>query len=437
MSAVRDTDFLPSTLRAESERGNSFAYILTLMVFVFVGFFIYWASIATLEEVTRGEATVIPSQRVQVIQNLEGGILAEMLVREGDIVDKGEVLLRIENTAAQAQFKENQGRIYSLAASTARLQAEAEGKPLEFPQDLVEAAPGVVASERETHELRVQELEQSVAGLESEKVQRSQEIQELQSRRDQLADTLRITQRELNLMRPLAPRVVSEREILQLERQVADIEGELRTVQLSIPRAEAALEQANHRLEEVRFTFKREASERLSQLRAELNALREINAAGEDKVQRTTIPSPVRGKVQQIYFNTIGGVIPPGEDILEIVPLDDTLLVEAQIKPADIAFIRPGQDAKVKITAYDFSIYGSLDAKVENVSPDTDTDEEGNIFYRVHLRTEENTFSRNGKTYPISPGMVATVDILTGEKTVMDYLLKPILKVQENALRER
>ena len=437
MSAVRDREFLPSTLRAESERGNSFAYILTLMVFVFVAIFIYWASIATLDEVTRGDATVIPSQRVQVIQNLEGGILAEMLVREGNIVERGEVLLRIENTAAQAQFKENQARIYSLAASTARLEAEAEGKPLEFPEGLLEAAPAVVASERETHALRTQELAQSVAGLESEVVQRRQEIQELQSRRDQLADTLRITRRELNLMRPLAPRVVSEREVLQLERQVAEIDGELRTVELSIPRAEAALEQAQHRLEEVGFTFKREAAERLSELRAELNALLEINAAGEDRVQRTTIPSPVRGKVQQIFFNTVGGVIPPGEDILEIVPLDDTLLVEARIKPADIAFIRPGQDAKVKITAYDFSIYGSLDAKVENVSPDTDTDDEGNIFYRVQLRTQENTFNRNGKTYPISPGMVASVDILTGEKTVMDYLLKPILKVQENALRER
>lgn len=437
MSAVRDTDFLPSSMRARKERGRGFAYILTILVLLFFVAFAYWASVATLDEVTRGNARVIPSQRIQVIQNLEGGILAEMVVREGDIVGKGDTLLRIENTAAQAQFKENQARIYSLTGSTARLDAEANGKELQFPQELLEAAPAVVESERDTHELRKQELEQSVAGLKSEVVQRRQEIQELESRRDQLADTLQITRRELNMMRPMAPRVVSEREILQLERQVAEIEGELRTVKLSIPRAVAALNQASHRLEELRYTYRREASETLSQQRAELNALREINAAGEDRVSRTTITSPVRGKVQQINFNTIGGVIPPGEDILEIVPLDDTLLVEAQIKPSDIAFVRPGQEAKVKITAYDFSIYGSLNATVENISPDTDSDEDGNVFYRVQLRTQENSFTRNGKTFPISPGMIASVDILTGEKTVMDYLLKPILKVQQNALRER
>lgn len=437
MAVTKDTDFLPSSMRAHADKGRGFAYILTIMVLVFLGIFVYWASIATLDEVTRGQARVIPSQRIQVIQNLEGGILAEMQVREGDIVDKGATLLRIENTEAQAQFQENRARIYSLMGSTARLEAEVNGTPLEFPQELLEIAPEVAASERETHALRLQELEQTVAGLESEVRQRQQEIQELQSRRDQLAETLAIIQRELTLMRPLAPRVVSEREVLQLERQVAETEGELRTVKLSIPRAEAALSQASHRLQETSFTFRREASEKLSQQRAELSALRELTTAGADRMSRTTIRSPVRGKVQQIFFNTLGGVIPPGEDILEIVPLDDTLLVEARLKPSDIAFVRPGQDAKVKITAYDFSIYGSLDAKVENVSPDTDSDEDGNVFYRVHLRTEENSFTRNGEIYPISPGMIASVDILTGEKTVMDYLLKPILKVQENALRER
>jgi adhesin transport system membrane fusion protein len=437
MSVNSDLDYLPAVERAARDRGAGFAYILTLLVLVFLAAFGVWAHYAVLDEVTRGEARVIPSQRVQVVQNLEGGILSEIYVTEGDIVEKGQTLLRIDNTLAEAQVRESQSRINSLRAAIIRLEAEIAGEEPVFPESLREAAPEVVADEISLHRVRMQEYARRREVLSSQAEQRQQEIEELQSRRDQLGETLQISRRELAMVRPLAPRVVSEREVLALEREVADMRGELRTVELSITRAEFAHEEALGRLEELESTFRREASADLTDRRREVEALKEITVAGEDRVVRTEVVSPVRGTVQEIFYNTIGGVIAPGKDILEIVPLDDSLLIEAKIKPSDIAFIRPGLDAKVKITAYDFSIYGSLAGVVENISPDTDTDEQGNTFYRVYLRTQQNSFQKGGEEYPISPGMTASVDILTGEKSVLDYLLKPILKARENALTER
>jgi adhesin transport system membrane fusion protein len=240
------------------------------------------------------------------------------------------------------------------------------------------------------------------------------------------------------ITRPLAARrVVSKIELLQLERQVNDLAGELDSTRLAVPRIESALEEAERRIEERGLSFRAEAQRELNAVQAEATALAEAITASADQVKRTEVRSPVRGTIKRLLVTTVGGVVQPGEDLVEIVPLEDTLLVEAQVRPADIAFLHPGQLAKVKVTAYDFSIYGGLDGVVEDISADTITDERGESFYRIRVRTDDNALEHNGETLPIIPGMTTQVDILTGEKTVMDYLLKPILKAKERALRER
>ena len=268
--------------------------------------------------------------------------------------------------------------------------------------------------------------------------QRRQEIAELRSRRKQSEKTLAITREEHRITEPLvAEGVMSKITLLRLDREISTFEGELEAARLGIPRAHKALEEARERIRAVRIAFTAEATESLNLQRAELEPLAETMSAGADRVTRTEVRSPVRGTVKDIKLSTIGGVIRPGQDIMEIVPLDDTLLIEARVRPADIAFLRPDQPAAVKITAYDYSIYGSLKSRVERISADTIEDERGDRFYRVRLRTETNSFMRNGVRLPIIPGMTATVEIMTGEKSVLDYLLKPILKAKERALRER
>jgi adhesin transport system membrane fusion protein len=274
--------------------------------------------------------------------------------------------------------------------------------------------------------------------LQSQAVQRQQEIDEALSRRKQLERSLQLARDEMAITQPLVNNGVLPRiDLLRIERQVSDLEGEISAIRLSIPRLKSAAEEAQQRIQQARYNAKAEASDELNKVRAEFKSVRETLFAGEDRVTRTEIRSPVRGTVKEIKINTVGGVIRPGQDIVEIVPLDDSLLVEARIRPADIAFLRPGQDSMVKVAAYDFSIYGGLRGKLEQISADTIRDENGDSFYRVYLRTARNTLMHQGKELPIIPGMTATVEILTGKKTVLDYLLKPILKTRDRALRER
>jgi adhesin transport system membrane fusion protein len=247
-----------------------------------------------------------------------------------------------------------------------------------------------------------------------------------------------LAREELAITEPLAKNgIVPRIDMIRIDRQVADLEGEVRTIKLSIPRLRTAAKEAKQRVQEVRLSAQADISSELNSVRAELNSVTETLLAGEDRVTRTEVRSRVRGTVKEIKQNTIGGVIRPGEDIIEIVPLDDTLLVEAQIRPADIAFLRPGQESMIKIAAYDFSIYGGLPASVEHISADTIKDEQGENFYRVYLRTGQNTLVHQGNELPIIPGMTATIEILTGKKSVLDYILKPILKARDRALRER
>jgi adhesin transport system membrane fusion protein len=436
-----DLRYMPDVQAAVHRRGNRFAYILTVIAFVFVVTFLGWAHFAVLDEVTRGEGTVVPSSKTQVIQNLEGGILAAILVREGDIVEPGAILVRIDNTAAQANFRDSRSQYFMLSATVARLEAELEGRDPVMPEEIVEKAPAAVAEQMATYRLHKDQLAAQVRVLESQAEQRTQEIAEMNSRRRQLQQGLKLARDEYAITQPLVLKGVLPRlDLIRIDRQIADLDGELSTVRLAIPRLKTAASEAKQRIEELILTTKSEVSNELSLARAELKTVTETLFAGEDRVVRTEVRSPVRGTIKEIKHNTVGGVIRPGQDILEIVPLDDTLLIEAKIRPADIAFLRPGQEATIKITAYDFSIYGGLTAQLEQISADTILDEEnqdGERFYRAYLRTDRNTMEHLGEELPIIPGMTATVEIMTGKKSVLDYIMKPILKARDQAMRER
>ncbi len=434
-----DLDFMPDVHAATRHRGRRFAYILTVISIIFFGVMGVWAHYAVLDEVTRGEGTIIPSSRTQVIQNLEGGILAEILVHEGDIVEPGDVLVRIENIVAKASLQDARSQYLTLLATEARLMAEIEGhQQIDFPLGVMNEAPTVAADQQRLFSARRRQLEAQISVLKSQAQQRKQEVAEMGSRLRQLEQSLSLAREELAITSPLVQKGVMPRiELIRIERQVADLEGEIRTIRTAIPRLQAAQQEANQRVEEMRLTAQTEASNELNSTRAELKSISQSLFAGEDRVTRTAVTSPVRGTVKDMKITTVGGVIQPGEDIMEIVPLDDTLIVEALVRPADIAYLRPDQKAVIKVSAYDFSIYGGLTAKLERISADTIKDEQGESFYHVYLRTEENSLLHHGEELPIIPGMTVTAEILTGEKSVLNYLLKPILRARDSALRER
>ena len=436
-----DLRYMPDVEAAVRRRGNRFAYALTVMTFVFIVTMLTWAHYAVLDEVTRGEGTVIPSSKTQVIQNLEGGILAEVLVREGDIVEKGDILVRIDNTAAQANFRDLQSQYFVLLASIARMEAELESRELVMPEEVLQEAPTAAANQTALFRLRQDQLRAQIRVLQSQAAQRKQEIKEMRSRSHQLQRSLDLAQQEMAITQPLVSKGVLPRlDLIRIQREMTELEGERSSIRLAIPRLVTAVAEAEQRIEELVLATKAEVSNELNQARAEFNSVTETLFAGKDRVVRTEVRSLVRGTIKDIKHNTVGGVIRPGEDILEIVPLDDTLLIEAKIRPADIAFLRPGQEATVKITAYDFSIYGGLTAKLERISADTirdDEDQRGERFYRAYLRTDRNTLAHHGEELPIIPGMTATVEILTGKKSVLDYVMKPILKARDRALSER
>lgn len=433
------TDFAVDAGEAILAQDNRGGRLLVWAALAFFVVALVWAYFATLDEVVRGVGKVIPSSQLQVVQNLEGGIVQELHVREGDVVEPGQVLLRIDDTRFASSLQENRLRLLALQAKSLRLRAEAEGIAVlpEFPAELREALPQLAEQEGKLFEQRAHQLRAALGVLEEQAQQKRQSISELESRQRQVARSLELAQRELDVTRPLGEQgVVSEVELLRLEREVNELQGQLDQARLGIPRLQAELAEVAERADETRIKFQQEARAEYNDTIAELSSLGAGTVALQDRVQRTAVRAPIRGVVKKLLVNTVGGVVTPGMDLVEIVPLEDSLLVEAKLKPSDIAFLRPGLDATVKLTAYDFSIYGGLDAKVEHISADTFVEENGEAYYLVRVRTADTDVQREGKPLRIMPGMTAEVDILVGEKTVLAYLLKPVLRARANALRE-
>ena len=396
-----------------------------------------WAALAEIDEFTRGDGRVIPSRSVQLVQNLEGGIVAEVFVREGQLVKRGEPLVRLDDVRFSSSLRETKVNQSQLQARAARLQAEAQGK--DFPEvELSDLPESLVAVEKASFNARQQELEASQRVIEQQITQREQELLEMSAKSKQLRVSNNILRQELNATAPLVQQgAASEVELLRLRRQANDLAGELEAAQLAIPRIEAALAELQGKLEVASSTFRSEAQAEFSEVQSELSRLNESSQAIVDQVERTLVRSPVTGTVKQLFVKTLGGVVQPGMDLMAIVPTEDSLLVETRIRPADIAFMHPGQDSMVKFTAYDFSIHGGLEGEVVNISPDTIVDEEGESFYLVQIETHSSFLGSEQDPLPIIPGMTVNVDILTGKKTVLDYILKPILKTKQLALRER
>lgn len=438
MASHADDSAFVADLKAATTRGPAiWANALFYAIVLFFVVSISWMAWATLDEVTNGLGRVIPPSQTQIVQNLEGGILAEILVAEGSLVEPGQVLLRIDDTNFSSSLRENQGRYVALLAKTTRLEAEVAGAKPEFPKEL-DAYPEAIINETALHRVRRSELQSAIAVLRRQEDQRKQELVELESRVGKLGESLDLAREELGILEPMVAKgVTSKVELLRLRRQVTELEREREASVLAMPRAESALAEIARRIEEKRATFASEAQAELNDTQVRLMALKESLAAVEDRVARTEVRSPVRGTVKQLKINTVGGVIQPGMDLIEIVPLEDNLLVEASIRPSDIAFLRPGQDVKVKFTAYDFAQYGALDGRLEHISADTIVDEAGESFYQIRVRTDKSHLGSAADPLPIIPGMVAEVDILTGKKTVLDYLLKPVIRARERALRER
>ncbi len=368
-----------------------FTHLILWAIALCIIIFIVWANFAELDEVTVGEGKVIPSSQIQVIQNLEGGIVDEIFVKQGDIVERGQILMRLDETLFRAKYNELFKKKQDVEIEMTRLKAEADNLPLKYDVALKESNPALVVTEVALYHARKNE-------------------------REQLEQDISLAEQELSMTEPLVKKgAASPVEVLRLKRTVSEIKGKL-------------------------HAYNRKSVERYNEAQGEYDTFQEEILAAKDRLTRTTVRSPVKGIIKQIKINTIGGVITPGMDILEIVPLDDTLLIEAKIRPADIGFIHPGQKAMVKISAYDFSIYGGLPGKVEQISADTIIDEQDKqqeSFYIIRVRTQKNYLGSKQKPLQIIPGMQATVDIITGRKTVMDYLLKPILKAKQRALRER
>lgn len=434
-----DRKFMSSLSSAALEKTKLNSRLILWTIITALAWLIFWASKAEIDELTRGMGKVIPSHKVQIVQNLEGGIVEKMYIEEGDEVKKGDPLVKLSDINFASTFKESNMRYKELKAKIIRLNAESFLKPFAANKEDKNKLRTFIRYEKNLYDSNKEQLEKSIEILQQQLKQRRNELSEMRAKMTQLRESYRLIAKEIKITKPLSDKgVVSEVDFLKLQRQANDMSGELKRTEISISRISSTIEEAKKKIEGAKLEFQNKAKKELNEVIAEMNRLQESKGALEDRVKRTLVTSPVDGTVKQVMINTIGGVIKPGMDILEVVPSDDKLLIEAKIKPQDIAFLYPGQKAIVKFTAYDFSIYGGLDGKLEHISADTIVDEEGNSFYLVRIKTDKNFLKgKEGKLLYIKVGMIANVDIITGKKTVLDYLMKPILKAQQSALRER
>lgn len=432
---AQDVDFVEDATAAMIDQDARGLRLVVWVCLSLVLTLLLWAALAQIDEVARGEGKVIPAGQVQVLQSLDGGIVQELLVHPGDVVGKGELLLRIDPTRFTSSLRESGAQIEALRVKAARLAAVAEGKPFQAPPGLAESDPELLVEEQRLYETSTAQLEANRQIVREQRTQREQELLQARAQEIQASRGYALAAEELGLTQPLVQSgAVSNVELLRLQREVARLLGERDMTRAQIPGLQAAVAEAERKIEEVDLAFRNQVRGELSDTNVKLKSLSEGQVGLADRVKQAEVRSPVRGTVKQLFANTVGGVVQPGRDILEIVPLEDSLLLETRVLPKDIAFIRPGQEAMVKFTAYDFSVYGGLDAKVEQIGADTVTDDKGNAYYVIKVRT--HTAFLGPEQLPIIPGMVAEVDIKTGKRTVLSYLMKPLLRAKASALRE-
>lgn len=433
--SLPESDFMRDADSIIAQQEPLRARVLLRSVIVVFILFVAWAALVHVDEITKGEGKVIPSQQLQIYPSLDGGIVTDILVKEGQVVNEGQILLQIDPTRFEASVNENRSLYLSLTAKAARLRAIGEGKAFIPPPEVVTEDPKTAEEEQKLYETATSELNAQVSIARQQYEQRSQEQAEANARQKQASNAYESSQKELNVTRPLlATGAVSEVELLRLERDVSRFKGERDVATAQIARSAAAMNEAMRKIQEVELAVRNNASKELSETMARLNSLIQSGTGLADKVKQTAIRSQVRGTVKRLLVNTVGGVVQPGRDVVEVVPSDGKLILEAKVAPKDIAFLVPGQKAVVKFSAYDFSTYGGLEAKLEHIGADSVTDERGNTFYTVRVTTNKATLEGG---QPIIPGMVAEVDIITGKKTILSYMLKPVLRAKQTAFTER
>lgn len=421
-----------------SSRRPAFWAVAWLVMAVIAGFFV-WASMAQLDEVSTAAGEVIPSAQVKVVQHLEGGIIESLDVSEGTAVRQGQVLMQLALGGARASREELQVQLDSLYLTRARLKAEIADTKLQFPEDVAERRAALVLAEQATFDARRAERRGKLGVALQRVTQRELEVKELEARQRGVTANLRLGRERLRLSGELlASRLTPRMEHLEIQREIESLNGEAKVLEQAIPRAKAALAESRSSLQEVTEGFRRRAVEELSRTEVQIARVSEGLSAASDRVRRTEIRSPIDGIVKNLRFFTIGGVVRPGEPIMEIVPVGDELVVEARLSPVDRGYVQVGQKAVVKISTYDFVRYGGLDGVVERIAADTNTDQAtGQPYYEVIVRTKKTYLGDEAGELPITPGMQATVDIHTGTRSVLNYLVKPILKLRHEAFRER
>jgi len=407
-----------------------------------IGAFAAWAAHTEIDEVSRGNGRVIPATRTQTIQATEPGVIKEILVKVGQVVRQGQLIVRLDDTTSASALGEFEARVRALMARAARLELEEAGDASSqyvCPEQVKSVAPEICKSEEQLLLARRAAQGNTLSVLEQRLVQRRQELSEAQANIKRLSGSREITSRELQIMNDLSQkRLVAQTELIRVQRELNQTTGELSVVQESIPRLKGAIEEASLQIKELELQARQDALTQKTDALSELSVLQESVRGGSNKLQRTDILSPVDGVINTMEVNTLGSFVQPGSVVAEVVPTSEELFVEARISPNDVAFVVPGQNALVKVTAFDFSIFGGLEGEVVNVSPDSIVDQmTGEPYFEVRIKTEKSSLSKDGADFTITPGMICTVDIMTGRKTILDYLLKPINKARQEALSER
>lgn len=434
----KDYEFMRSLSTAVLEDSPRKLRFVLLFWLITVVALLLWAAFSPIDELVRGSGKVIPSGENQMIQHLEGGMVSAILVKEGQRVKADDILLRVDNIKSSATYESSQYKWAELRAKMIRLRAEAMGEPFSPTATDLAKIPKQIMEERNLYLSNQQRLRSQIQGLRDQYSQKQNEKLEALGRIAEQKRALALIREEVTITEPMVAQGIKPKvEFLKLQREMSHISEQYNALQASIPRINGAMSQISSKIQETQSEFRMRAQMELNEAQTEYNRVDVESSALADQVTRTAIKSPINGIVQKLHINTVGGVIKPGENLIEIVPTEGGLLIEAKINPSDIAFIYPGQKAVVKVTAYDFSIYGSLDGKVVTISPDTVIDKNDNVYYIVKIQTDQKYLGSKEKPLKIIPGMMVNVDIVTGKKTILEYILKPILKAKQYTFSER
>lgn len=434
----RDLEYMDSLAQAVMQIQPKKLHWLIGIFTVTITLFIIWAAFTRIEEIARGQGVVIPSGQNQIVQNLEGGIVSEILVKEGQIVEKGDILLRINNSKSFSMAASNTIRAQALEAKIKRLKAEMDDGEFHIDQNVEdENLKLFLENEKRLFDSNKKQIGSKIGAINDKLSQKRSALADARQQVSHLQSSLYMIKEEIEMTEPMVKRgVKSKVDFLQLQRQANEAAQNLNSAKYSIDRNLAEIDELNKNLNQTLQEYESLTQEQLNQTQTELKEVYAQLEGLTDQVSRAVVTSPQNGVVKQLFVNTIGGSVQPAQDLMEIVPTDDVLLVEVKIKPSDIAFIYREQKAIVKFSAYDFAIYGGLNAEVVNISPDTIT-EEKETYYLVRVQTEQNYIEKKGDHLKIIPGMVADVDIITGKKSILDYILKPILKTTQYTFTER